>query len=80
MKQKKARYVMQAIQSWNFLVKDIIAHIKRSDCPRFLHEHHVREIAGLLHRHWYIETGRVWYKLQYSVLRPVRSQSEIKID
>lgn len=80
MLQKKAYYVMQAIQSGCTEVEQIVEYIRNSDYVGYLYNYHVRAIINELHKYRYITKEIFWRSFVVWVLKSVRSQSEIQFD
>lgn len=77
MKQKKARYVMQALQSWCTTTRQMENYIKYSDYPGFMYMNHIRDVLRELMKRWYAKKEQSWHCGKYSVLKEVSSQSQI---
>ncbi len=80
MQQKKAYYILKAIQCWCSTVKEILEFVKDSNYNSNMFDFHVREIVHELRKYGYITKVKFWRQLKFWILKHVSKQSEIKLD
>lgn len=78
MKNKKARYIVQAIQSWNTNNKTIFDYVKEN-MKTYVTQPNINYITNCLEIGGYVKSVRVGRILTRSMLREVSGQIDIKI-
>lgn len=79
MKTKKARYIVQAIQSWCKTYKEIIEYVQREWKLWFISDVYIKYLCNCLEIWGYTKGVKVDRYLTRSMLREVSGQIDIKL-
>lgn len=78
MRQKKCRYIIQAIKKWNLTHKEIIQDVQNSR-PEYISHTYIRTLLQLLRNKWYVSTVTQNKILYYSLSKEVSGQIDVKV-
>lgn len=79
MKQKKARFVIQAIKEWYDTNPKIMVFLKQKFPHEYLSDVNIRHLTNILRKAGYIVGKKQWHFLQWELVREVNGQIDVVI-
>lgn len=78
MKEKKARYIYQAIRDWNTTITDIVQYVK-DNLRVFISDVHIRHIVNCMDMKGYIGSKKVGKYNEWYIKKEISGQIDIKL-